>query len=52
VSRIYRTFNVAIRLKKCQDTWDDADRDTQLSDALKMNQRIWNIIQVPELHAG
>jgi hypothetical protein len=31
-------FYAAIRLKKCQNTWDDADCDAQLNDALKLNQ--------------
>lgn len=37
--------NAAIKLKKCQDNWDAADRDANLNDALKVNQKIWSIFQ-------
>ena len=35
----------AVKLKKCQDTWDAPDRDSRLEEALKYNQRIWSIFQ-------
>ena len=35
----------AIRLKACQDTWQDADQKTKLDEALRFNQRIWTFFQ-------
>ncbi|MGD9045053.1 MAG: flagellar biosynthesis regulator FlaF [Desulfobacterales bacterium] len=35
----------ALKLKECQDNWDAPDRDHQLDEALKYNQRIWSIFQ-------
>lgn len=35
----------ALKLKKCQDNWDAADREERLEEALKFNQRIWSIFQ-------
>ncbi|MBA4373181.1 MAG: flagellar biosynthesis regulator FlhF [Thermodesulfovibrio sp.] len=35
----------AMRLKDCQNNWDAADRDTRLSEALRLNQMIWSIFQ-------
>jgi flagellar protein FlaF len=34
-----------LRLKYCQDHWDEAIQTTKLHDALKHNQRIWTILQ-------
>jgi flagellar protein FlaF len=35
----------AVKLKECRDNWDAPDRDHKLDEALKYNQRIWNIFQ-------
>jgi flagellar protein FlaF len=35
----------AMKLKHCQDNWDDDDRNTKLDEALKYNQRVWSILQ-------
>ena len=35
----------ALKLKYCQDHWDDPNRDEILDEALKFNQRIWSIFQ-------
>jgi len=34
-----------LRLKYCQEHWDEAIQKTKLHDALKHNQRIWTILQ-------
>ena len=35
----------ALKLKDCQDNWDDEDRNAKLDEALKYNQRIWSVFQ-------
>jgi flagellar protein FlaF len=35
----------ALKLKNCQDNWDDVDRDAKLDEALRFNQKIWSIFQ-------
>ena len=35
----------ALKLKDCQDNWNDEGRSTKLDEALKYNQRIWSIFQ-------
>lgn len=35
----------ALKLNDCIDTWDHPDIRTRLSDALKLNQRVWTIFQ-------
>ena len=35
----------ALKLKKCQDNWGSADRETQLDEALRYNQKIWSLFQ-------
>ena len=35
----------AVKLKECQDGWDEPDLDSRLEEALKYNQRIWSIFQ-------
>jgi flagellar protein FlaF len=35
----------ALKLKECQDNWDDPDREHKLDEALKYNQRVWSIFQ-------
>ena len=35
----------ALRLKRCQDHWDSAQRDELLDDALRYNQKIWSLFQ-------
>jgi flagellar protein FlaF len=37
--------NAAIKLKRCQDNWDDSDKSGQLNEALRLNQKIWSIFQ-------
>jgi len=32
-------------LKQCQERWDTADRDQQLEEAIKYNQRVWSFFQ-------
>jgi flagellar protein FlaF len=41
----------ARKLRDCQNNWDSSDRDQNLEDALKFNQRIWSIFQ-SELSRG
>ncbi|MCP4748713.1 MAG: flagellar biosynthesis regulator FlaF [Desulfobacteraceae bacterium] len=36
----------ALKLLDCQRTWDDPDRNKRLDEALRYNQRIWNIFQM------
>lgn len=35
----------ALKLKVCQDHWEENIRNAKLHDALKYNQRIWTILQ-------
>ena len=35
----------ALRLKRCQDHWNSAQRDELLDDALRYNQKIWSLFQ-------
>ena len=35
----------ALKLRECQNNWKAANREGQLQDALKFNQRIWSIFQ-------
>jgi flagellar biosynthesis activator protein FlaF len=35
----------AILLSDCQKNWDDPNRDNNLSEALRINQRVWSIFQ-------
>ena len=35
----------ALKLKDCQDHWEENDRGARLETALKYNQRIWTIFQ-------
>jgi len=35
----------ALMLSHCQENWDDSDRDEVLSGALRINQRVWSILQ-------
>lgn len=35
----------AIKLKKCQESWDSPDNDTKLDQALRYNQKIWSLFQ-------
>jgi len=35
----------ALQLRKCQVNWDLDDREERRSEALKVNQRIWKILQ-------
>jgi flagellar protein FlaF len=35
----------ALRLKYCQDHWEETLQEAKLYDALKHNQRIWTILQ-------
>jgi flagellar protein FlaF len=37
----------ALKLKECQSNWDAADRFSKLDSALKFNQRVWTIFQIP-----
>ena len=35
----------ALILSKCQKNWDTPDRDEELAEALRTNQRVWSILQ-------
>ena len=35
----------ALKLKKCQDCWDQDENQALLDEALKFNQRVWGILQ-------
>ena len=35
----------ALKLKKCQESWDSSDIDTKLDQALRYNQKIWSLFQ-------
>jgi flagellar protein FlaF len=35
----------ALKLRKCQEGWDRADRVNALDEALRFNQRVWTIFQ-------
>lgn len=38
-------IKAALKLKECQDRWQENTGSTKLHDALKHNQRIWTILQ-------
>lgn len=38
-------IKAALKLKHCQNNWDDEDRNLKLDEALKYNQKIWSIFQ-------
>jgi flagellar protein FlaF len=38
-------IKAALKLKECQDHWQENTGSTKLHDALKHNQRIWTILQ-------
>ncbi|MDJ0668163.1 MAG: flagellar biosynthesis regulator FlaF [Desulfobacterales bacterium] len=35
----------ALKLKRCQENWDDPNRDRMLDVALRYNQKIWSLFQ-------
>ena len=35
----------ALKLKYCQNNWDDPEREEKLEEALKLNQKIWTLFQ-------
>jgi flagellar biosynthesis activator protein FlaF len=35
----------ALMLSKCQNNWDASNRDENLAEALRTNQRVWSIVQ-------
>jgi len=35
----------ALILSKCQKNWDAPDRDEELAEALRINQRVWTVLQ-------
>ena len=35
----------ALKLRQCQESWDEDGRRAKLDDALKFNQRVWSIFQ-------
>lgn len=35
----------ALMLSDCQENWGDPNRDQKLSEALRINQRVWSILQ-------
>jgi flagellar protein FlaF len=42
----YALTKAAMALRECQGAWETPERDALLDQALKLNQRVWNIIQV------
>ena len=40
----------ALKLRHCQNHWDDEDRNVKLDEALKFNQKIWTIFQTELIH--
>jgi flagellar protein FlaF len=41
----YALTKAASALRECQNCWTSPDRDQRLEQALKLNQRVWNIFQ-------
>ena len=41
----YALSKVASALRECRDNWDTPERDQLLEQAIKMNQRLWSILQ-------
>lgn len=37
--------DAALKLKRCQENWNDPERDSQLDTALRYNQKIWSLFQ-------
>lgn len=37
--------HAALKIKECQENWDAADREARFDNALRINQRIWSILQ-------
>lgn len=37
--------NAALKLRECQTKWDQKGHEQRLSDALRLNQKIWTIFQ-------
>ena len=35
----------ALILSKCQKNWEAPDRDEELAEALRINQRVWTVLQ-------
>jgi len=35
----------ALKLRQCQDRWEEDGRQTRLDEALKFNQRVWSVFQ-------
>ncbi len=35
----------ALKLKRCQENWNDPEREGQLDTALRYNQKIWSLFQ-------
>jgi flagellar protein FlaF len=41
----FALMQAAFKIKECQNTWDAADREANLNEALRNNQRVWSILQ-------
>jgi flagellar biosynthesis activator protein FlaF len=41
----YALTKAAMALRECRDYWDTSERDQLLEHALKLNQRLWSILQ-------
>lgn len=41
----YALTKAAKALRECRDCWDTSERDQLLEHALKLNQRLWSILQ-------
>jgi flagellar protein FlaF len=37
--------DAALKLKRCQEGWNNPERDSQLDAALRYNQKIWSLFQ-------
>jgi flagellar biosynthesis activator protein FlaF len=42
----------ALKLKYCQDNWDNPGREEMLDEALKFNQKIWTVFQSELIKPG
>jgi len=38
-------MQAALKIRECQNNWNEADRDARLYEALRNNQKVWSIIQ-------
>lgn len=41
----YVLTKAGLMLKKCQENWEEYDRDSRLEEAIRYNQKIWSFFQ-------